>query len=64
MRYADDHAILMRLYVRRVFINDDFKDMMTRWLRFIKEVVDSDELPFNVGREILQKSKLLNIIKK
>jgi heat shock protein beta len=47
-----------------VFINDKFDEMIPRWLKFIKGVVDSDDLPLNVGREILQKSKVLNIIRK
>jgi len=60
----DENANNMRLYVKRVFINDQFDEMMPRWLKFIKGVVDSDDLPLNVGREILQKSKVLNIIRK
>lgn len=60
----DDQARNLRLYVKRVFINDNFDDMIPRWLKFIKGVVDSDDLPLNVGREILQKSKVLSIINK
>jgi molecular chaperone HtpG len=60
----DENARNMRLYVKRVFINDQFQDLMPRWLKFIKGVVDSDDLPLNVSREILQKSKVLSIINK
>jgi heat shock protein beta len=53
----------MRLYVKRVFINDKFEDLLPRWLLFLRGVVDSDDLPLNVGREILQQSRSLRIIK-
>jgi heat shock protein beta len=60
----DENARNIRLYVKRVFINDKFEDIMPRWLKFVRGVVDSNDLPLNVSREILQKSKVLNIISK
>lgn len=54
----------VRLYVRRVFIMDNCEELMPRWLRFVRGVIDSDDLPLNVSRELLQDSATVRTIKK
>jgi len=61
--YQADYKSGVRLYVKRVFITDDDRELLPAYLRFVRGIIDSEDLPLNVSREILQQNRILETIK-
>jgi len=61
--YRADYQPGVKLYVKRVFITDDDKELLPPYLRFVRGIIDSEDLPLNVSREILQENRILANIK-